>query len=118
VATPAWSRRDEDATMTTRSSGGRRLGRRWWIAGLLVAVLVVVVLAPLASMDPDGLNRVAEDAGFVGQARNVIGGLLAGYELPFVGDPALSKVLSGLLGLAIVFVVIVGIGRLLARRKA
>jgi hypothetical protein len=95
-----------------------RLGRRWWIAGLAVAVVVVVVLAPLASGDPDGLQRVAGDTGFVGQARNMIGGLLSGYEIPGIGDPVVSKVVSGLLGVAIVFLVIVGVGRLLARRRA
>jgi PDGLE domain len=95
-----------------------RLGRRWWIAGLAVAVLVVIVLAPLASGDPDGLERVAGDTGFVGQASNMISGLLSGYEIPGIGDPAVSKVVSGLLGVAIVFLVIVGVGRLLARRRA
>ncbi len=104
--------------LTPRPSSTRRPGRRWWIAGLALAALVVVVLAPLASGDPDGLNRVAADTGFIGQARNVIGGLLSGYQVPLVGDPALSKVLAGLLGVAIVFLVIVGVGRLLARRKA
>jgi hypothetical protein len=96
----------------------RRLGGRWWIAGLAVAALVVVILAPLASSDPDGLERVAEDHGFIGQAQNVIGGLLGDYAIPGIDDPAVSTILSGLLGVAIVFLVIVGIGRLLARRRA
>ena len=37
---------------------------RWAIAGLLITVLVVIFLAPLASSDPDGLDRVSEDKGF------------------------------------------------------
>ncbi|MFN2419307.1 MAG: PDGLE domain-containing protein, partial [Candidatus Limnocylindria bacterium] len=37
----------------------RGLPRWWWLAGLAVAALVVVILAPLASGDPDGLERVA-----------------------------------------------------------
>ena len=41
--------------------------RRWWLVGLAVALLVVIVLAPLASSAPDGLERVAIDAGFAGQ---------------------------------------------------
>ena len=41
--------------------------RYWWLAGLALAALVVVVLAPLASSDPDGLERVAIDAGFAEQ---------------------------------------------------
>jgi hypothetical protein len=42
-----------------------RLGRWWWVVGLAIAALVVIVLAPLASADPDGLERVAEDQGFL-----------------------------------------------------
>ena len=33
-----------------------------------IAALVVIILAPLASPDPDGLERVAEDKGFLSQA--------------------------------------------------
>jgi hypothetical protein len=97
--------------------GRSRLGRRWWIGGIVIVALVVVILAPLASSDPDGLNRVAEDAGFIGSAQNVIGGLLSGYDLPFVSDPNVSKVLSGLLGVGIVLLLMFVLGRVLARRR-
>jgi ABC-type Fe3+ transport system permease subunit len=99
-------------------SSGRHPGRRWWIGGLAIAALVVVVLAPLASPDPDGLERVAEDQGFLDRARNVVGGLFSDYAIPGIDDPAVSTVVSGLLGLAIVVVAIVVLGRLLARRRA
>src|SRR5207253_1608486 len=46
----------------------RRAGRLWWLAGLAIAALVVVILAPLASSDPDGLERVAQDHGFLASA--------------------------------------------------
>jgi ABC-type Fe3+ transport system permease subunit len=104
--------------VTTEPSREPRSRRRWWIGGLLIAVLVVVVLAPLASTDPDGLERVAEDLGFLDQAENVVGGLLGGYSIPGLEDPAISTIVSGLVGIAIVVLVIIGIGRLLARRKA
>ena len=96
----------------------RRLGRWWWVAGIAIAALVVVVLAPLASSDPDGLQRVAIDQGFIGQAQNFISGLLAGYAIPGIDDPRLSKILSGLLGVAIVLGVMYVLGRVLARRRA
>ena len=94
------------------------LGRRWWFGGVVIAVLIVIVFAPLASSDPDGLERVAEDHGFIGNAQNVISGLFSGYEIPGIGDPAVSTILSGLLGVAIVLLVMVALGRLLARRRA
>jgi hypothetical protein len=95
-----------------------RVGRWWWVVGLVIVALVVVVLAPLASSDPDGLERVAEDNGFIAQAQNVVGGLLGDYAIPGIGDPAVSTVLSGLLGVAILLGVVFLLGRVLARRKA
>ncbi len=101
-------------TTATKRAGGRW----WWVGGIAIAVLVVVLLAPLASSDPDGLERVAEDQGFIGQATNLIGGLLGDYALPGVGNEAVSTVLSGLLGIAIVVGLLFLLGRLMARRRA
>ena len=98
-------------------TGGRRpLGRRWWLAGVAIAVAVVVFLAPLASADPDGLERVAGDQGFLDRAVNFWGGLLSGYAIPGVDGP-LSTVLSGLLGIGIVLGLMLLFGRALARRR-
>ncbi len=97
---------------------GGGLGRRWWAAGLAIVALIVVVLAPLASPDPDGLDRVARDTGFINRAVNFWSGLLSGYEIPGISDPRLSTILSGLLGVAIVVGVMVLLGRVLARRRA
>lgn len=94
-----------------------RLGRRWWVAGIAIAALVVVILAPLASPDPDGLERVATDNGFIGQATNFVSGLFSGYEIPGISDPRLSTILSGLLGVAIVLGAMYVLGRVLARRR-
>ena len=99
-------------------SSGRRPGRRWWVVGLAIAALGGVVLAPLASSDPDGLERVAGDQGFLDRAQNVVGGLFSDYAIPGIDDPAVSTIVSGLVGLAIVVVAIVVLGRLLARRRA
>jgi ABC-type Fe3+ transport system permease subunit len=99
---------------------GRRggpLGRWWWAVGLAIAALVVIALAPLASPDPDGLERVAEDQGFIDQARNVIDGLMSDYAIPGIDDPAVSTILAGLVGVVIVVIVIVVLGRVLARRR-
>jgi hypothetical protein len=94
-----------------------RRARWWWVAGLAIAVAIVVLLAPLASRDPDGLNKVAQDAGFLEKAQNFFRGLFSGYWIPGVGDPTVSKILSGLLGIAIVTIAIFVLGRLLARRS-
>jgi uncharacterized membrane protein YhaH (DUF805 family) len=93
-----------------------RLGRYWWVVGLVIAALVVVVLAPLASADPDGLERVAGDQGFLQSARDALYSIVPDYTVPGV-DGNLSTILAGLIGIVIVFGLMVLVGRLLAHRR-
>ena len=94
-----------------------RLGRFWWVVGLAIAALIVVVLAPLASADPDGLERVAGDHGFLQSARDALYSIIPDYTVPVV-DGNLSTILAGLIGIVIVFGLMVLVGRLLARRRS
>ena len=104
--------------MTTQRSDRpkSRVGRWWWVIGLGIAAAVVIILAPLASSDPDGLERAAEDLGFLDQARDAVFSIIPDYTVPGV-DGNLSTILAGLIGVAIVFGVMVVLGRLLARRR-
>ena len=62
----------------------------------------MIVLAPLASPDPDGLERVAGDHGFLGTAQDALYSILPDYTIPGV-DGNLSTILAGLIGVVIVF---------------
>jgi hypothetical protein len=77
----------------------------------------IIVLAPLASSDPDGLERVAEDQGFIERAQNFFSGLLGDYAIPGVDNEWLSTVLAGLLGVVIVVAIVLILGRVVARRR-
>jgi cobalt/nickel transport system permease protein len=90
--------------------------RYWWVAGLLIAVAVVIVLAPLASSDPDGLERVAMDAGFAEQGQDAAIGVLPDYSVPGLGDGPVSLIVAGLIGVALLFGAMWLLGRVLARR--
>lgn len=92
------------------------LRRRWWIAGLLVAALVVVILAPLASGDPDGLESVAGQQGWLETAREALYSILPDYTVPGLDGNA-GTIVSGLIGVAMVFGLAWGLGRLVARRR-
>jgi cobalt/nickel transport system permease protein len=83
------------------------------IGGLVVATLLALV-SPLASGDPDGLERVAEDIGFLDRAQDAPYQIIPDYVLPGVPNEALATILAGVLGLLIVFGVTYLIGR--ARR--
>ncbi|NTU84227.1 MAG: cobalamin biosynthesis protein CbiM [Chloroflexales bacterium] len=65
-------------------------------------------LSPLASGDPDGLERVAEDHGFLGRAQAPAFHLLPDYSIPGLDGP-LSTILSGIVGLLIVFALVYGV---------
>lgn len=89
----------------------RRWG--WVIAGLALAVAVVVFLAPAASDDPDGLERVAADRQFEDSADDPAFEWLTDYAIPGIENETVSVVLAGLAGLAVVFVLTYGFGALM-----
>jgi hypothetical protein len=93
------------------------LRRFWWAVGLGIAVLVVIVFAPLASSDPDGLEWVAGEHGFLAAAQDALYSIIPDYAFPGVDDPAISTILAGVVGVIIVFLVMVGLGWLLRRRR-
>ena len=98
--------------MTTR----RR--RAWWVVGLGIAALIVIVLAPLASPDPDGLEAVAGSAGFLDRAQDAVYSVIPDYTFPGLDDPVVSTIVAGLIGVGIVFLLMVGLGWLLRRRRS
>lgn len=71
--------------------------------GGLVTALVVAALSFLASPHPDGLERVAEDTGFIGTALDAPFELLPDYTLPFVGNELASGIGAVVLGTLLVF---------------
>jgi len=94
-----------------------RLRRNWWVAGLLLA-LAVAVLSPLASPHPDGLERVAEDQGFIDRAQDPPFRVIADYLFPGIQDERLATILAGLLGTVIVFALVFGLSWLIRRRRS
>ncbi len=91
-----------------------RVGQSWRVAMALAFVLAL--LSPLASPWPDGLERVAEQTGFLDRARAPLYHLLTDYTIPGIANETLSTILAGVLGTALLFVVGYGVARLLARR--
>jgi len=92
-------------------------GQGWIYAGVVVS-LFAVFLSPLASVSPDGLQRVAEDIGFLHLTQTAPYQLLPRYTIPFLGQTALSKVIAGVVGALVVLGLVVVIAGLLRRKKA
>ncbi len=90
---------------------------KWWHIGLLIC-LGVALLSPLASTSPDGLERVAEDQGFIEVAHEAPYQLIADYLFPGVGNEAAATILAGIAGTLIMFGVGFGVARLLRAEKS
>ena len=82
-------------------AGAATGGVRWAVLGLVLA-LAVTLLAPLASPHPDGLERVAEDQGFIETAQDAPSEVIPDYVLPGVPNEALATIAAGLVGTLIV----------------
>lgn len=94
-----------------------RGGRLVWAGGLILA-LALVVLSPLASSHPDGLEWVAEQQGFLEAAQGPTYEIIPDYVLPGVSDEALATILAGVVGVVIVFAVAVSIAYTRRRRAS
>ncbi|MGQ9741756.1 energy-coupling factor ABC transporter permease [Chloroflexus sp.] len=84
-------------------------------AGVFIAALLAA-LAPLASPDPDGLERVAEEVGFLDRALDAPYRILPDYTVPLLGETPLSTIVSGLIGVIITVGIVWGIAVMLRAR--
>jgi cobalt/nickel transport system permease protein len=91
-------------------------GGRGWVAGGIVVALLVVLLSPLASGFPDGLEWVAGETGFLETARDAPFELLPDYTIPLLGETPLSTILAGVLGALLVAAIAVLVARALRGR--
>ena len=91
-----------------------RGGRGWVVAGLAVTLLALL-LTPFASADPDGLERVAINLGFMHNEMEAPYRLLTDYTIPFLGETPLSGIVAGLVGVAVVAALVVVMAHLLRR---
>ena len=85
-------------------------GRGWIVTGALIS-LAVVLISPLASASPDGLERVAINLGFIDQGLDAPYQVLPDYTLPFLGETPVSTILAGAIGALLVGVLLIGIAR-------
>lgn len=97
-------------------AGHAERGAGWIVAGLLIAMLVVLV-SPLADPNPDGLERVAEDKGFIEVAEDPSYEILPDYTIPFIENEALTTILAGAIGVLLVAGMGYGVAYLGKRRE-
>jgi hypothetical protein len=93
---------------------------RHYLGLLLVGMgiaLLITLFSPLASSEPDGLQKVAENEGFVKQTEDAPYQVIADYVLPGVDNEHLATILAGIVGVIIVAAVALAVAFLLWRLR-
>ena len=95
----------------------KKLTKRFYLYFFLVSLAVAGVLSYFASSSPDGLEKVAEDTGFLDSAQDsaVSDSPLADYGVAGLEDERLSVGLSGILGVLVTALLAFGVFALVRR---
>jgi hypothetical protein len=89
------------------------------IVGLVLSLGIAGIVSFYASSEPDGLEKVAEDQGFIDTAQDSANATIptADYGIEGVESERLSVGLAGVLGVAVMALVAFGLFWLLTRGK-
>lgn len=92
---------------------------KWILILLGVAVLAAVFLSPLASTKPDGLERVAEDKGFLekGEVPQAISSPIRDYVMPGIENEKVATSIAGLIGVVVAGALGFVLGAILKKRE-
>ncbi len=108
---------DLKLTATTTAPSRKTVGG-FVVGGIGAALALVLLVAPLADPDPDGLERMAQDTGLSATAEGPpLPGPLAGYGVKGVDNQRTGTVISGAIGVLVTFGVGLGLIAIARRRN-
>lgn len=84
--------------------------------GFIISI-ILVLLSPLASSFPDGLERVSELFHFSEKGENLISSPISDYSLPFIKSDIFSTIFAGLIGVVLIFILLYLSGILFKKLK-
>ena len=90
--------------------------KRFVIIMLALSLLTAGFVSWFASSHPDGLERVAEDLGFIGKAGESVFNIFPDYTVPGLKG-FLSTSLAGIIGVIATFGFVMLLGKVFFRRK-
>lgn len=90
------------------------------IVGLIIALFLAILISPFASSWPDGLEKVAEDKGFLkkGEVRPVVTSPIPDYAFPGIENEGLATSFAGGIGVLLVFGMTYALAALIKKGKA
>lgn len=88
------------------------------IIGLIVSLFLAGLISIFASPWPDGLEKVAEDKGFLekSEIESPVKSPIPDYTFPGIKNEKLATSIAGILGTAVVFVLGYGVSALIKRK--
>ncbi len=94
------------------------LTNKFLLIGISLSLLIAGIFSFYASSHPDGLEKVAEDQGFLETAKDPInsGSPLADYSVDGVANDRISVGLSGIIGVIATLIVSALIFRFIAKK--
>lgn len=110
LKTPASHQVSEAPSAQVASSADNNHGVRWRVVGVVgyVVAVGVTLLAPFASGSPDGLERVAEDTGFIARAQEAPYAIISDYALPGIQNEGVATILAGVIGVTVIYALVAG----------
>jgi hypothetical protein len=92
------------------------------ITGLAIALFLAIFISPFASLDPDGLEKVAQDKGFMEHAKEEGAASresspIPDYAIPGIKNEKIATGLAGLIGTVIIFLIGIFFAKLLSKDK-
>lgn len=87
--------------MLDQSDKTKPIDKSILIGGIGIALLLAI-LSPLASSNPDGLEKVAEDLGFLSKGQGPLYNIIPDYVFPGIHDEKLATIIAGVLGVLLI----------------
>lgn len=86
---------------------------------LLFSLVIAAFMSPFASSNPDGLERVAEDKGFIhlSEGKEVVKSPMPDYVMPGVENEKAAGSMAGIAGTIITFLTMYGIGKIYIKKS-
>jgi cobalt/nickel transport system permease protein len=108
------------ATRPDLLQAGKAMAVGGWailVVGLAIT-LALAIASPLASANPDGLERVAEQQGFLDTAQSPRFEIIPDYVFPGISNEALATIAAGILGALLVLGMVLLVGYTRRRRQS
>lgn len=90
--------------------------KRSIIIMLAISLIIAGIVSWFASPSPDGLERVAEDKGFIEKAVSPVFEIFPDYTIPGM-NKFFSNSVAGIIGTVVTFCLVLLIGKALSCRK-